>query len=67
MTAGRKTPGEIIKELRKRKGLKQKEVAEAVGLTEACISRYENGSRKMTAERYERILEALGAACIVQF
>lgn len=67
MTTGRKAPGETIKELRKKRGLKQKEVAESLGLTEACISRYENGSRQMTVERYEQILNVLGAVYAVKY
>ena len=49
-----------LKARRKELGLTLKEVAEAVGVSESCISRYENGSiRNMGANLVERYAAVL--------
>lgn len=48
--------------LREEAGISQAEVAAAVGVTRACVSRWEAGARKPTgsaAQRYARLLELL--------
>lgn len=54
-------PGNVIKEIRKSKGMTMKQVSNISGVSESAISRYENDSRTPTIGVYLRILEALGA------
>ena len=60
------TPGETIKALRECRGLTQNDVAVVLGVDKSAISRYECGTRKMTVERYEEILEALSAGILIR-
>ena len=62
----RETPGETIKALRECRGLTQNDVAGVLGVDKSAISRYECGTRKMTVERYEEILEALSAGLLIR-
>ena len=62
----RETPGETIKALREYRGLTQNDVAGVLGVDKSAISRYECGTRKMTVERYEEILEALSAGILIR-
>ena len=53
--------GEKIKELREKKGMNQKQVAEASGITQATISRIEKGKvKQLKSEALKRLAEALG-------
>lgn len=61
MMIKQRTPGEMIKEIRLERGLTQTDVAAAVGVTKATISKYENGSRQITVKRFEEVLQALDA------
>jgi DNA-binding transcriptional regulator YiaG len=50
------------RQLREEAGVSQAEVAAAVGVTRACVSRWEAGARKPTgaaAQRYARLLDLL--------
>lgn len=58
---GSGTPGAIIHEIRKAKGLTIKQVATLSGVTESAISKYENDKRTPSMEIYSRILDALNA------
>lgn len=46
--------------LRQKRGLTQKDIAEAIGTTANQISRLENGDRKLAPEWLERLSKALG-------
>ena len=48
-----------LKEIRKKRNLTVAELAERVGTTEASISRYETGSRKMSVEMAKKIADVL--------
>lgn len=52
--------GKRIYELRQELDIKQKELAEKVDITEATLSRYENGKRNPNAEIAGKIAKALG-------
>ncbi|MBR3784825.1 MAG: helix-turn-helix transcriptional regulator [Firmicutes bacterium] len=52
--------GENIKNIRKIKRVKQKELAATLGVTASMISQYESGLRKPSAETILKIVEALG-------
>lgn len=60
------TPGETIKLLRECRGMTQADVARLLGTNPSAVSRYENGSRKMTVERYEQILGILSAGLLIR-
>jgi transcriptional regulator with XRE-family HTH domain len=53
--------GEKVKTLREKKGMNQKEVAEASGITQATISRIESGQvKELKSEALKRLAGALG-------
>ena len=52
--------GQRIRELREKKGLKQKEIAEASGMNASFLSKVENAGKKISAFQINRILEAMG-------
>ena len=54
------TIGERIKQARKAKGLKQKELAEKIGMTPQSICRYEADGRRPKADAMLKIAEVLG-------
>ena len=51
--------GDNIKNIRKSKGLKQKELAEKIGVSATAIMRYEKGQREPDKETIEKIALAL--------
>lgn len=51
-----------LAELRARAGLRQDELAEAVGITQQQISKIENGRRPLTIEQARRIAQVLGCS-----
>ena len=51
--------GNLLEAARLRAGLKQKELAEKVGVKQNMISDYERGRRRLTATMTRRIAEAL--------
>jgi len=51
--------GNYIKQLRDRKGLTTEELGKRVGVTKATISRYENGSRKISMDDIPKFASAL--------
>jgi transcriptional regulator with XRE-family HTH domain len=51
--------GNTIKELRKKKGLKQNELAEKVHLTQAYLSKIENNSKEPSLSSLKAIAESL--------
>lgn len=51
--------GENIKRIRKEKGLKQKDLAEALSVSEVMISQWENGSRNPKQSTLIKIAKAL--------
>lgn len=52
--------GQVIKELRKQKGLSQKEFADKVKLTQTSLSQIETGTTKPQKGTIDRICKALG-------
>jgi transcriptional regulator with XRE-family HTH domain len=53
--------GEKVKALREKKGMNQKQVAEASSITQATISRIESGGvKELKSEALKRLAEALG-------
>ncbi|SKA89515.1 Helix-turn-helix [Clostridium sp. USBA 49] len=54
--------GERILRLRIKNEMKQKELADKVGITEATLSRYENGLRSPKGEIVSKLAEALGVS-----
>ena len=48
-----------IKEVRINKGITQRELSEATGITQANISNFEKGKYNMTLKQIEKILSAL--------
>jgi len=49
-----------LKELRRNKGLTQKDLADRIGVQSSIISRYENGILKPTATKLQAMADALG-------
>ncbi len=49
-----------IKEIRKRKGYNQKEVSEAIGITQSQYSRYESGATNIPGDMLPKIADFLG-------
>ena len=52
--------GQRLRELREKKGLKQKEIAEASGVNASFLSKVENAGKKISAYQINRILEVMG-------
>ena len=57
-----KTIGEKIQILREERNLKQKELAELAGITEATLSRYENGKREPKGEIISKLANVLNVS-----
>ena len=57
---GSRDIGRKIKELRKKRGLTQKDLGEMVGLDQTTISGYENGRRQIDLQKLMKIAQALG-------
>lgn len=51
--------GKMIRKARLEKGLSQKELAEAIGVTTRAIIYWENGQRKISLECADKIFKAL--------
>lgn len=52
--------GNRIRTARKEAGLKQKELAEIIGVSESRISQYENGSQRPRVDTIQKIADGLG-------
>lgn len=52
--------GEKIRQLREQAGLTQKQLAEAVGVDQSAVARWESGENHPTAERIMQIADVLG-------
>lgn len=50
----------FLPELRKKRGLSQKKLADLIGANLTTINRYENGSRGMSRETISQLANALG-------
>ena len=59
--------GKLIRETRKAKGFTQKELGEKIGVTEATLSRFENGNQNLTLETLQRLSEAFQTNLTVNF
>lgn len=51
--------GRIIRALRLKKGLRQKEIAEALGISISMLSALESGTRQWTWKRYDAAIAAI--------
>ena len=67
MMLEKRSPGETIKAIRKKRGMTQRDVADTLGTTVSSVSRYESGSRLMSVERFEEILDILSAEYTVRY
>lgn len=56
--------GTKIKEIRKRKGLTQKQLGDLCGIADANIRKYENGKQNPKIETLQKIADALGVSII---
>ena len=54
-------------ELRKAKGITQKELESLTGIRQAEISKFENGSRKPSLHMLNRLAEGIGMALEIRF
>ena len=59
------TVGEVIRSLRKEKGLTLTRLSELSGVSDAAISRWENGQRQPKISDVELVLSALGAEVVI--
>lgn len=53
--------GQLIKEVRKEKGLTQQQLGELIGVTKSQISKLENGTSNMTIGTIFRVFEAMNS------
>lgn len=58
------TIAENIKQIRRKRGMTQKELGELCGINEVNIHKYEYGKQKPKIETIERIAKALGVSCM---
>ena len=56
----KKNIGKRIKELRKKRGLSQEQLAELVGIEQNTLSYIETGANFCSAETLEKLIDALG-------
>ncbi len=54
--------GVNLKHLREKKGLSQKELANAVHVSQPMIAQIERGTKRLTVELAKEILDVLGAS-----
>ena len=59
--------GNRIKELRKSKGITQKELADRTGIAQTEISRLENGTRNPSIKLLQRLAEGLDMVLNISF
>jgi transcriptional regulator with XRE-family HTH domain len=59
MAIGARDQGPFLREWRKYRGLTLTELAERVGTTQATLSRYETGARRITTETLQKFANAL--------
>jgi transcriptional regulator with XRE-family HTH domain len=52
--------GSVLAQMRDQKGFKQGEVAKAAGITQATLSRMENGQSSITVEHLRQVADKLG-------
>jgi transcriptional regulator with XRE-family HTH domain len=52
--------GDTIRKIRQEEGLSQGDLAERLGITRSAISKLEHGTRRITLDRFSRVLDELG-------
>lgn len=57
---GKSTPGELLRGLRAREGLTQKQLGEKLGISQRHVSDYEKGIRNISVNMAKRIEEKFG-------
>ena len=60
-----KTIGQVIRELRKKRGMRQSDLGNIVGLSATAVSRAENDDMYLTESRIQNLAKALD--CSVEF
>jgi len=58
-------PGELIRDARKRAGMKQETLAHKLGTTQEVISRYETGKSVPTVARLAEMLDVMGEELVL--
>ncbi len=67
MRSGKTGVGEIIRDLRKARGLTQMQLAELIGVSYQQVQKYEKGVDNITVDRLRQIAKALGTPVTVFF
>ncbi len=60
MLAAGQTAGDLLRDIRRRTGLRQAELARRAGVPRSVISAYETGRRQPGVDALERIAESVG-------
>lgn len=60
-------PGEVIREIRTKRGMTQKDVADAIGVSISTLCKWEKGARHMNIERFEELLDVMSAVYTVRY
>lgn len=55
-----------LKQIRKKCGIKQCDLAEAMGITQQQYSRYETNTNKIPLETFLKMLEVCECKCLIQ-
>jgi HTH-type transcriptional regulator / antitoxin HipB len=59
--------GQLIKQIRKRKGLTQKELSQKMGISDSAVNKYESGKENPTLHTLRKIAAALGVELEITF
>ena len=59
--------GAKIKEIRKQKGLTQKQLGDLCGMADSAIRRYENGNANPSLRTLQRLAEGMGMKLKLEF
>jgi HTH-type transcriptional regulator / antitoxin HipB len=59
--------GDLIKQIRKRKGLTQKELSQRMGISDSAVNKYESGKENPTLHTLRKIAAALGVELEITF
>ncbi len=59
------TPGELLRSIRRRHGLRQADLARRAGTSQPVVSAYERGRREPTVATLERLVQACGERLVL--
>ncbi|WP_317166018.1 helix-turn-helix domain-containing protein [Spirosoma arboris] len=51
--------GKLIREIRKKKGMTQGDLSQALGITKQSFGRYENGTANLSLDTIQKVAESL--------